>query len=84
MGGPEQVSVRALAQAFAERFGLTAKFKNTESGMGWHNDTSLAAKLFGYPEVPLARMIDWTTDWIEPDQPHYNLPTHYEARDGAF
>ena len=84
MGGPEQASVRVLAEVFAKRFGLTAKFKNTESGMGWHNDTSLAAKLFGYPEVPLARMIDWTVDWIERDQPHYNLPTHYEARDGTF
>ena len=52
--------------------------------MGWQNDTSLAAKLFGYPEVPLARMVDWTVDWIERDQPHYDLPTHYEARDGSF
>ncbi len=84
MGGPEQVSVRALAQTFAERFGLTPVFKNQESGMGWHNDTSLASKLFGYPEVPLARMIDWTVDWIERDQPHYDKPTHYEARDGDF
>ena len=84
MGGPEQVSVRALAQTFAERFGLTPVFENQESGMGWHNDTSLASKLFGYPEVPLARMIDWTVDWIERDQPHYDKPTHYEARDGDF
>jgi nucleoside-diphosphate-sugar epimerase len=84
MGGPEQVSVRGLAQIFGERFGLTPVFKNTESGAGWHNDTSLAAKLFGYPEVPLARMVDWTVDWIERDQPHYDLPTHYEARDGSF
>jgi len=29
-------------------------------------------------------MIDWTVDWIERDQPHYDLPTHYEARDGSF
>jgi len=84
MGGPEQVSVRALARTFAERFGLTPVFENQESGMGWHNDTSLASKLFGYPEVPLARMIDWTVDWIERDQPHYDKPTHYEARDGDF
>ena len=84
MGGPEQVSVRALATTFGQRFGIEPKFVNQESGMGWHNDTSLASKLFGYPEVPLARMIDWTVDWIERDQPHYDLPTHYEARDGSF
>ncbi len=84
VGGPEQLSVRALAHAFGKRFGLKPKFVNRESGRGWHNDTSLAAKLFGYPEVPLSRMVDWTVDWIERDQPHYNLPTHYEARDGSF
>jgi hypothetical protein len=84
MGGPEQASVRALAHEFGRRFGLSPVFENQESGMGWHNDTSLAAKLFGYPEVPLARMVDWTADWIERDQPHYDKPTHYEARDGAF
>ncbi|MDA1099128.1 MAG: NAD(P)-dependent oxidoreductase [Proteobacteria bacterium] len=84
MGGPEQVSVRALAQTFGDRFGLTPVFENQESGMGWHNDTSLASKLFGYPEIPLARMVDWTVDWIERDQPHYDKPTHYEARDGDF
>ena len=84
MGGPEQLSVRALATAFGERFGIAPKFVNVESGQGWHNDTSLAARLFGYPDVPLARMVDWTVDWIERDQPHYDLPTHYEARNGAF
>ena len=84
MGGPEQVSIRTLAHAFGKRFGLAPAFKNQESGMGWHNDTSLASKLFGYPEVPLERMVDWTVDWIERDQPHYDKPTHYEARDGNF
>ncbi|MDE0726347.1 MAG: NAD(P)-dependent oxidoreductase [Alphaproteobacteria bacterium] len=84
MGGPEQASVRALAVEFGRRFGLAPEFINRESGLGWHNDTSLAAKLFGYPQVSLARMVDWTVDWIERDQPQYDLPTHYEARDGSF
>ncbi len=84
MGGPEQASVRALAVEFGRRFGLAPEFINPESGLGWHNDTSLAAKLFGYPQVSLARMVDWTVDWIERDQPQYDLPTHYEARDGSF
>ncbi|MFP6707328.1 MAG: NAD(P)-dependent oxidoreductase [Alphaproteobacteria bacterium] len=84
MGGPEQASVRALAVEFGRRFGLPPEFINRESSLGWHNDTSLAAKLFGYPQVSLARMVDWTVDWIERDQPQYDLPTHYEARDGSF
>jgi len=84
MGGPEQASVRNLATEFGRRFGLEPQFVNQESGIGWHNDTSLAAKIFGYPEVPLMRMIDWTVDWIERDQPHYNLPTHFEERGGSF
>ena len=55
MGGPEQCSVRALATTFGERFGIAPKFLNSESGQGWHNDTSLAAKLFGYL-IPLVSL----------------------------
>lgn len=84
MGGLEQVSVRAVAQMFGTRFGITPLFENQESGMGWHNDTTLAAKLFGSPQIALETMIDWTVDWIKRDQPHYDKPTHYEVRDGTF
>ncbi|MDP6567808.1 MAG: NAD(P)-dependent oxidoreductase [Alphaproteobacteria bacterium] len=84
MGGPEAASVRALADAFGRRFGREPLFAGEEGATAWLNDTSLAAQLFGYPLVPLERMLDWTVDWIERDMPHYDKPTRYEIRDGQF
>ena len=52
--------------------------------IGAVNDTGLATGLFGPPVVPLERMVDWTVDWIERDQPIYGKPTRYESRDGRF
>ena len=41
-------------------------------------------RLFGYPRVPLARLIDWTADWIARDCRASASDTHFDTRDGAF
>ncbi len=84
IGGPEASSVRALARAFGRRFDREPVFAGTEAATAWVNDTGLAAGLFGYPVVPLQRMIDWVADWIEREMPAYDKPTRYEVRDGRF
>ena len=43
-----------------------------------------AMRLFGYPRVPLARLIDWTADWIARGLPSLGKPTGYGKRDGDF
>jgi len=84
IGGPEATSIRALARAFGHRFSRAPVFAGSEAETAWVNRTDLAARLFGYPVVPLDRMIDWVADWIERDMPRYDKPTMYEARDGRF
>ncbi|GAB5376289.1 MAG: NAD(P)-dependent oxidoreductase [Acuticoccus sp.] len=84
IGGPEQASVRAIAEAFGEKFGRTPLYEGEEQPTAWVNSTFQAQRLFGYPTVPLARMIDWVAHWIERDMPQYGKPTHYEVRDGLF
>lgn len=84
IGGPEQASVRAIAHAFGEKFGRAPVFEGEEQATGWINSTFQAQRLFGYPNVPLARMIDWVAHWIENDMPIYGKPTRYEVRDGLF
>jgi hypothetical protein len=84
VSGPELVNIRALAAAFGERFGRKAIITGVEAPTAWLVNTSESAALFGYPEVPLARLIAWTADWLERDLRSLNKATHFEARDGAF
>lgn len=82
--GPETLSVRGLASAFGARFGVLPQFSGQEAPTALLSDTTQAAGLFGYPVVPLARMLDWVADWVAADRPSLNKPTRFEVRDGGF
>ena len=84
VSGPETVSIRALAEAFGRRFGKAPKVIGTEAPEAWLVNTSQASTLFGYPLVPLAKMIDWVADWIGRGLPSLGKPTQFEVRDGVF
>ena len=84
VGGPDATSIRALATEFGERFGKTPVFDGEEAETAWVNSTRQAQQLFGYPVVPLNRMIDWVADWIQQGRPEIGKPTRYEVRDGGF
>ncbi len=82
--GPGTLSTRALANAFAERFGVAAKIVGTEAETAWLNNAAAAHALFGLPLVPLERMIDWQADWIRRGMPSLGKPTGFQVRDGKF
>jgi nucleoside-diphosphate-sugar epimerase len=84
VSGPEIVSIRALAEGFGRRFNKQPVFSGTEAPTAWLINTTESARLFGYPRVPLARLIDWTANWIAQGLPTLGKPTHYGTRDGAF
>lgn len=84
VGGPEQMSVRMAAHEFGRRFGKEPIFEGEEAQSGWYNNTLAAQRLYGYPVVSLARMIDWVAHWVGSDLPSINKPTHYEERGGQF
>jgi len=84
VSGPETVSVRALAIAFGQRFGLSVKISGTEAPEAWLVNTAEASALFGYPVVPLAKMISWVADWVGQNLPSLGKPTQFEVRTGSF
>ena len=84
ISGPETLSVRWLAQELGARMGVEPKLVGAEAQTAWLTNSAEAAKLFGYPTVPLAAMLDWVADWVARGGLSFNKPTKYEVRDGGF
>jgi len=84
VSGPETLSIRAVAEAFGKRLGKTPRFTGSESMTGWLINAGEAHRLFGYPSVPLGRMIDWVADWVSRGLRSLGKETQYDSRDGTF
>jgi len=82
--GRETISVRWLAEQFAERFGVAPKFSGSEAENALLSDANRSHQLFGAPQVAINQIIDWTAAWVESDQELLNKPTHFETRSGSF
>ncbi len=82
--GPEIVSVRWVARRFGELFGVEPIIEGCEADTALLSNTAQAAGLFGYPKVPLDRIMHWIAHWVEIGGPTLGKPTHYETRDGKF
>jgi len=82
--GPETVSVRWLAGRFAARLGRDAVTLGEESPTALLSNAARAFSTFGYPAVPLARMIDWVADWVAQGGRALGKPTKFDVRDGRF
>ena len=84
ISGPEHISTRWLATTLGARLGRAPVFEGTEDTQGWLINTAEAMKIYGYPTVPLACLIDWVADWVTRDMPSLGKDTHYDSRDGQF
>ena len=82
--GPETVSVRYLALCFGAIFKKPPRFEGEEAPTALLSNASRCHQLFGYPRVPLGRMIEWVAEWVGIDGPTLHKPTHFEVRDGKF
>lgn len=82
--GPETVSIRWLAGRFGQFLRREPKFVNEEQETALLNNAAKAHALFGYPRVPLERMIAWTADWLLAGGETLGKPTHFNERKGHF
>jgi len=82
--GTERLSVRTLADRFAKRFGVEAKFSGVEKTDALLSNTARMRSMFQPPETSVETMIDLVADWVEAGGPLLGKPTKFEARDGKF
>ena len=82
--GAETISIRWLAGELAARLDTDAKVVGEEAPTALLSDTTAATALFGYPLVPLGRMLDWVADWVRAGGASLGKPTKFEVRDGSF
>lgn len=82
--GPEILSVRRVAEDFAERFGKRVEFEGVEAPDALLSNAQKAFDLFGKPRVSYEQMTAWIADWIGRDGETLVKPTHFENRAGRF
>ena len=82
--GPETLSIRRVAEYFAQAFGKQPHFEGEEAHQALLSNAQLSHSLFGYPTVPVQQILQWTADWVQRDGPTLNKPTHFEVRNGKF
>jgi len=82
--GTETIEIQWLAGEFGKLLGKTPTFSGKPAPTGWLNNAGRMIEEFGQPKVPLAKMIEWTADWLQRDMATLNKPTHYEVRDGKY
>ena len=85
VSGPETVSIRWLANRFADLLAAPPPtFSGVEAPTALLTNAGRCHRLFGYPRVSLDRMVEWVADWLKQGNRTLSKPTHFEVRDGRF
>jgi len=82
--GQETLSIRETAEKFGRLFGRNPVFTGNEEHTAWLNNSALAVKLYGKPEVTPDEMICWIADWLKNGGELLGKPTKFEVRNGKF
>jgi hypothetical protein len=84
LAGPELLSVRRVAEEFAQRFRCSLTIEGNESSDAFLSNAQRAHRLFGYPRVSAGQMMAWIADWLERGGETLGKPTHFEVRHGQY
>ncbi|MFI6292296.1 NAD-dependent epimerase/dehydratase family protein [Nonomuraea sp. NPDC050790] len=82
--GPELISVRQAAQALGRAIGKEPVLVGEEAPTALLSNAARCHRLFGYPELTPAELIEHTARWVSEGGPLLGKPTKFERRDGRF
>ena len=82
--GPEAISIEYLAREFGKLFKKEPVFIGQSPATCLFSNASKMVHHFGYPNVALIQMVEWTAEWIMSSGVIINAPTHFEQRDGSY
>ena len=84
IAGPEQISVRRVAETFGRIMEKAVIYQGEEAPDALLSNGQKGHALWGYPTVSLERMLHWISDWVSGGGASLNKPTHFENRAGNF
>lgn len=84
VSGPEPVSVRHVAELFADRMGRPLRFTGLERETALLVNCGKAIARLGRPAVDVERMVDWIAKWVQLGGRTLGKPTHFAERGGRF
>jgi nucleoside-diphosphate-sugar epimerase len=84
VAGPETLAVRAVCERFGALFGKPPRFAGAEAADALLSNGQPGHRLFGYPRVPVDRLIVWVAEWVRAGGPDLGRPTKFDRRDGTF
>lgn len=82
--GPETAGVQETARKLGVLLGKEPIFAGEPMDTAYLNNAGKMFKLFGYPTVPLERLIEWQVEWIKDGGRALGKPTHFEERKGSY
>ncbi|MEE2712183.1 MAG: NAD(P)-dependent oxidoreductase [Planctomycetota bacterium] len=82
--GLERVCVRDVATGFGEQFGRSPRLTGQEQPTALLSSAARAHELLGPATMPLDDLIQHVAEWVGNDGESWDLPTHFESRDGVF
>ena len=84
LAGPEQLSVRRVAEQLGKLLGKEPLFEGDEAPHALLSNGQKAHRTFGYPSVAVEQVLEWTAEWLKSGGPTLGKPTKFEVRDGKF
>jgi len=84
LAGPEELSVRRVAEQLGRRLGKSVALVGEESPDALLSNGHAAYPLLGSPAIPPEQMLRWIADWTVRGGATHGKPTHFQTRNGKF